>query len=500
MFKASPSSGDLPPGWTASDFDEYKDYMGDNWLPPSEPGHNGPPGMLPWMAPVVAELTAEEAKQARREQFEAQAQENLRGLYLAQLKCLLRAADDPRVTKAHGQVLARIIRQTNNKTGMSYPGRDWMAGDITYYDDNFEPQHYEPQSISNLTADLRRWGYLDQDKRGSIEGKGRAVAHYVTLTPELACLQQQITAWCLELRDKPKRQRPRPDLLTGEYGNDACLTDGKVTQKADLLGEHSSNGSDLLSDHPKSPRESRKHAPYLEDINLEEERGADAPSLPLHENDASDATATPHANGSGDGAHPQPGTPSVAPSSPPPSLSVDGNPQPLNRGAARRAKAGSAANVRVAFDLFVETAKRCGLAVPRKADTWSSRLASLLKGEHGLKEWREMLSKLEASPFLRGENDRAWRADIDWLLHPANFEKVLSGKYDRAGTSSAKGNGEALVPIETWRRLNRIYPIKTLSDWRLHRDKFGPAPDEHGCRAPLEFIRELGLSSTGGST
>jgi hypothetical protein len=287
MFKPSsvPSAD-----WTALEFDRYKDYMGDNWLPPPAPGHNGPPGKLPWTVPVVTELTAEEATQARRERFDQLARENLRGLYLAQLKCLLRATDDPRVTKAHGQVLAKIIERTDGLTGMSYPGRDWMAAHIIYYDDNFQPQHYEPQTISNLIADLRRWGYHEQDQRGrGIDGKRRAVAHYVTLTPELTYLQEQIAAWCLELRDKPKRQRPKPDLLTGEYArnsacltdgqgtqNETCLTDGKVTQEAGLLGEHRSNPSGLLCEHPNSPRETRKHAGYLEDYNLEEERGADA--------------------------------------------------------------------------------------------------------------------------------------------------------------------------------------------------------------------------------
>src|SRR5262245_13626466 len=44
MFKASSlSSGDLLPGWTASEFNRYKEYMGDNWLPPADIGHNNPP-------------------------------------------------------------------------------------------------------------------------------------------------------------------------------------------------------------------------------------------------------------------------------------------------------------------------------------------------------------------------------------------------------------------------------------------------------------------------
>src|SRR5262245_57970380 len=41
MFKAS---SDLSPGWSASEFDVYKEYMGDNWRPPADIGHNNPPG------------------------------------------------------------------------------------------------------------------------------------------------------------------------------------------------------------------------------------------------------------------------------------------------------------------------------------------------------------------------------------------------------------------------------------------------------------------------
>jgi hypothetical protein len=43
MFKASSPPGDLPPGWTATEFDRYKEHMGDNWRPPADIGHNNPP-------------------------------------------------------------------------------------------------------------------------------------------------------------------------------------------------------------------------------------------------------------------------------------------------------------------------------------------------------------------------------------------------------------------------------------------------------------------------
>src|SRR5262245_30640333 len=43
MFKASSPPGDQPPGWTAAEFDRYKEHMGDNWRPPADIGHNNPP-------------------------------------------------------------------------------------------------------------------------------------------------------------------------------------------------------------------------------------------------------------------------------------------------------------------------------------------------------------------------------------------------------------------------------------------------------------------------
>jgi len=34
-------------------------------------------------------------------------------------------------------------------------------------------------------------------------------------------------------------------------------------------------------------------------------------------------------------------------------------------------------------------------------------------------------------PFLLGENDRQWKADLEWILKKNNFVKILEGKYER---------------------------------------------------------------------
>jgi len=37
---------------------------------------------------------------------------------------------------------------------------------------------------------------------------------------------------------------------------------------------------------------------------------------------------------------------------------------------------------------------------------------------------------MAASAFCRGENDRGWRADLDFLCQPKSFNGLIEGKYD----------------------------------------------------------------------
>lgn len=47
------------------------------------------------------------------------------------------------------------------------------------------------------------------------------------------------------------------------------------------------------------------------------------------------------------------------------------------------------------------------------------------------KQWMVIIDKMAASDFCNGENDRIWKADIDWLLkNDTYYNRVLEGKYD----------------------------------------------------------------------
>jgi len=51
--------------------------------------------------------------------------------------------------------------------------------------------------------------------------------------------------------------------------------------------------------------------------------------------------------------------------------------------------------------------------------------------------WRSYFESIRSMPHLMGNNDRAWKADLEWLVNPTNMGKVLNGRYvGRAPTAS----------------------------------------------------------------
>jgi len=78
-----------------------------------------------------------------------------------------------------------------------------------------------------------------------------------------------------------------------------------------------------------------------------------------------------------------------------------------------------------------DMARRNGLsAVKILNDGRRKKLATRIR-QHPIEDWTEAIAAIERSPFLRGENDRGWRADFDFFLEPRNFTKLIEGGYDR---------------------------------------------------------------------
>lgn len=69
-------------------------------------------------------------------------------------------------------------------------------------------------------------------------------------------------------------------------------------------------------------------------------------------------------------------------------------------------------------------------------------IAARWKKYRTLDAFRELFEKAEASDFLKGDNDRGWTADFDWLIRPTNMSKVLEGKYDNDRLKGGQGRGD----------------------------------------------------------
>jgi len=91
---------------------------------------------------------------------------------------------------------------------------------------------------------------------------------------------------------------------------------------------------------------------------------------------------------------------------------------------------GPALPVRIAFEEFCETARDCGLPVPKKLTASRQTSLRVRLREHGLDGWRLALANIRGSPFLLGDNDRGWKADFDFVLQAKSFNKLIEGGYN----------------------------------------------------------------------
>lgn len=81
------------------------------------------------------------------------------------------------------------------------------------------------------------------------------------------------------------------------------------------------------------------------------------------------------------------------------------------------------------IEAWNDVAERVGLVkVKRLTPQRQRQLAARLK-QNSVEDFTEAIQAIERSPFLRGENDRGWRADFDFLLQPKSFTKLIEGSY-----------------------------------------------------------------------
>jgi len=97
----------------------------------------------------------------------------------------------------------------------------------------------------------------------------------------------------------------------------------------------------------------------------------------------------------------------------------------------------------LAFDAFNDLAAEIGLPKAQALTTGRrKKITARLDECGGLIGWQDALAKIRGSPFLRGDNDRGWRADLDFILQASSFTKLMEGSYDRTTVQRAAAGGQ----------------------------------------------------------
>lgn len=92
-----------------------------------------------------------------------------------------------------------------------------------------------------------------------------------------------------------------------------------------------------------------------------------------------------------------------------------------------------------AVALYNEMARRAGLLECQDfTDTRKRQIAARLKSAGGLEGWKVALEKIENSDFCKGDNDRGWKAGIDFLCQASSFTKLMEGSYDHKRPARTK--------------------------------------------------------------
>lgn len=100
---------------------------------------------------------------------------------------------------------------------------------------------------------------------------------------------------------------------------------------------------------------------------------------------------------------------------------------------------------RTAFEAYNAVAEELDLPVAKALTDKRLRAIRARLKEHGVDSWSVAMEGLR-SPFCRGENDRGWKADLDFVLQPSSYLRLIEGFYRNLhhdDRSSAQRAGDA---------------------------------------------------------
>jgi hypothetical protein len=84
--------------------------------------------------------------------------------------------------------------------------------------------------------------------------------------------------------------------------------------------------------------------------------------------------------------------------------------------------------------------------LPKCSALTQKRLGNIHAAKMTINEWRGLFERMAENPFFAGDNDRGWKADIEFALAPGRRIKVLEGSFDFAKKTKSRDGIKADKP------------------------------------------------------
>lgn len=114
--------------------------------------------------------------------------------------------------------------------------------------------------------------------------------------------------------------------------------------------------------------------------------------------------------------------------------------------------------IQEAFKLYNSAAEKIGIPQARSlSETRRKKLKARIKGDNDLKIWKQAMANLGSSPFLRGKNDKGWKADFDFCLQEESFNKLVEGSYSKTSSGQSIDLSKPFEQMSKTERLEAGY-------------------------------------------
>lgn len=103
------------------------------------------------------------------------------------------------------------------------------------------------------------------------------------------------------------------------------------------------------------------------------------------------------------------------------------------------------------IDTFLSLYHEICVSLPKVRSVTDKRKKAIkaLLAKVSLEEIKEAFEKVERTPFLKGKNDRGWKATIDFLVKHDNIIKILEGFYESVNQPATKSE-QPEAPKNWW--------------------------------------------------